>query len=157
MGQDRWRELRNDKELESPHNGVDTKAPETNSFLGGLSFPSSRSQQRTYRSELQYLLENGSEEGVHFIIQVDKPQNLIGAQNVSQQMVKKLFRHWIMLRSAADASLSLRLRDDVRLENLSDDLDRLRAIYYCDDTDSYQLITPYRYTTEEENKNLINL
>ena len=157
LGQDRWRELRNDKELESPQNGIDTKAPETNSFLGGLSFPSSRSQQRTYRSELQYLLENGSEEGVHFIIQVDKPQNLIGAQNVSQQMVKKLFRHWIMLRSAADASLSLRLRDDVRLENLSDDLDRLRAIYYCDDTDSYQLITPYRYTTEEENKNLINL
>lgn len=157
LGQDRWRELRNDKELEVAQTGVEQKPAEGASFLGGLSFPSSRTQQRTYRSELQYLLENGAEDGVHFIIQVDKPQNLIGAQNVSQQMVKKLFRHWIMLRSAADASLSLRLRDDIRLENLSDDLDRLRAIYYCDDTDSYQLITPYRYTTEEENKNLINL
>ena len=157
LGQDRWRELRNDKELEVAQTGVEQKPAEGASFLGGLSFPSSRTQQRTYRSELQYLLENGAEDGVHFIVQVDKPQNLIGAQNVSQQMVKKLFRHWIMLRSAADASLSLRLRDDIRLENLSDDLDRLRAIYYCDDTDSYQLITPYRYTTEEENKNLINL
>ena len=157
LGQDRWRELRNDKELEVAQTGVEQKPAEGASFLGGLSFPSTRTQQRTYRSELQYLLENGAEDGVHFIVQVDKPQNLIGGQNVSQQMVKKLFRHWIMLRSAADASLSLRLRDDIRLENLSDDLDRLRAIYYCDDTDSYQLITPYRYTTEEENKNLINL
>jgi len=48
------------------------------------------------------------------------------------------------------------LRDDIRLETLSDDLDRLRAIYYSDDTDTYQLITPYRYTTIEENKQLIS-
>ena len=126
------------------------------SFLGGGAFGGGRTTQRTYRNELQYLLEYGSEQGVHFILQVDKPQNLIGGQNLSQQMIKKLFRHWVMLRSAAESALLLRLRDDIRLETLSDDLDRLRAIYYSDDTDTYQLITPYRYSTIEENKQLIS-
>ena len=88
-------------------------------------------------------------------MQVDKPQNLIGGQTLSQQMIKTQFRHWVMLHSASDASLALRLSDEVRLENLSDDLDRLRAIYYSDDTDTYKLLTPYRYTTEEENVELL--
>ena len=121
-----------------------------------MSFGAGRSAQKTYRTELQYLLENGSEQGVHFILQVDKPQNLLGGQNISQQFVKKLFRHWIMLRSASEAALALRLRDDIRLETLSDDLDRLRAIYYSDDTDTYHMITPYRYTTIEENNRFIS-
>lgn len=157
LGQERWREVRNDKELESAQTVAEQSQGGGSSFLGGLSFGAGRQTQRTYRSELQYLLENGSEQGVHFILQVDKPQNLLGGQNLSQQFVKKLFRHWVMLHSASEAALSLRLRDDIRLENLSDDLDRLRAIYYSDDTDTYHLITPYRYTTIEENKKLISL
>lgn len=156
LGQDKWRELRNNRELpvkESADVAASTLGTSP-SFLGG-SFGGARSSQRTYRTELQYLLENGSERGVHFILQVDKPQNLIGGQTLSQQMIKTQFRHWVMLRSASDASLALRLSDEVRLENLSDDLDRLRAIYYSDDTDTYKLLTPYRYTTEEENVELL--
>ncbi len=156
LGQDKWRELRNNRELpvkESADLSTSTLGAGT-SFLGG-SFGGARSAQRTYRTELQYLLENGSEQGVHFILQVDKPQNLIGGQTLSQQMVKTLFRHWVMLHSASDAALALRLSDEIRLDNLSDDLDRLRAIYYSDDTDTYKLLTPYRYTTEEENVELL--
>ena len=158
LGQERWREVRNDRELEikPAANPAQTPGGSMPSFLGGGAFGGGRTTQRTYRNELQYLLEYGSEQGVHFILQVDKPQNLIGGQNLSQQMIKKLFRHWVMLRSAAESALLLRLRDDIRLETLSDDLDRLRAIYYSDDTDTYQLITPYRYTTIEENKQLIS-
>lgn len=157
LGQDRWREIRNDKALETVQETAQPPQGGSSSLLGGLSFGAGRQSQRTYRSELQYLLENGSEQGVHFILQVEKPQNLLGGQNLSQQFVKKLFRHWVMLRSASEAALSLRLRDDVRLENLSDDLDRLRAIYYSDDTDTYHLLTPYRYTTLEENKKLLSI
>lgn len=155
MGQEKWRELRNDKELETRQSDEQATVGGP-SFLGGMSFGAGRSAQKTYRTELQYLLENGSEQGVHFILQVDKPQNLLGGQNISQQFVKKLFRHWIMLRSASEAALALRLRDDIRLETLSDDLDRLRAIYYSDDTDTYHMITPYRYTTIEENNRFIS-
>ena len=148
LGQEKWRELKNDKALED--SSAIAEQGGIPSYLGsGLG----RGQNRcTYRSELKYLLEHGSEYGVHFIIQVDKPQNLLAEQMVSRQMVTGLFRHWIMLKSPQETGMLLRLRDDISLERLSDDTDRLRAVYYSDDADSYRLFTPFCQTTMEENE-----
>lgn len=158
LGQERWRELRNDRELGEPNRTEPATSTPPNgmpSFLGGGALGAGMGSRKTYRSELKYLLQNGSEQGVHFIWQVDRPQNLLGEQNLSAQNVKNLFRHWVMQRSASEAGMMLRLRDDIRLDTLSDDPDRLRAIYYNDDADTYRLMTPYRYTTPEENKDLL--
>ncbi|MFQ8827191.1 MAG: hypothetical protein ACLR76_06955 [Alistipes sp.] len=48
-----------------------------------------------------------------------------------------------MLRSAPDAALKLRLSDDIKLENLSEEPERLRAYYYNDEEGAYTLFTPY--------------
>ncbi len=164
LGQDKWRELRNDKLLEpetSPSNdsailkdltGENTARSFGAGFGRGLS-----SSKKTFKSELAYLLENGSEQGVHFIIQVDKPQNLLPGQVLSNQTFRNLFRHWLLLKSPSDTAMSLRIRDDISLDRLSDDPDRLRAVYYSDDSDTYKYITPFSFTTEKENETLIKI
>ena len=49
-----------------------------------------------------------------------------------------------MLRSDENAVNRLNLNDDLALENLSSDPERLRAYYYNEATDTYVLFTPYR-------------
>ena len=48
-----------------------------------------------------------------------------------------------MLRSDEMTASRLNLRDDIRLENLSSEPERLRAYYYAEESDSYTLFTPY--------------
>lgn len=144
LGQERFREVRLEMPLPSGEESTpaEGQAP-TASHLGALGALRPRAEKRTYKSELRYLLENGAEQGVHFLLQVDKPGNLLFENVLTQQAVFSMFKHLVMLRSAPDAALKLRLSDDIKLENLSEEPERLRAYYYNDEEGAYTLFTPY--------------
>ena len=56
-----------------------------------------------------------------------------------------MFRHLVMLKSDENAVTTLGLSDDLKLENLSSDIERLRAYYYNEGNDSYTLFTPFDF------------
>lgn len=138
LGQDRFRELKMDLEFES-----DDAAPADDfaSMLGAFS-SSSDSGFKTYRQALNYILDRGPEQGVHTIIQIEKPTNLLFEDLTAKEIFQK-FKHLIMLRSDEMTGSRLNLRDDIRLERLSSDSERLRAYYYAEEGDAYTLFTPY--------------
>ncbi len=144
LGQERFREVRLEMPLPAPNAPTPTEpqSPLT-SHLGGLGALRPREEKRTYKSELRYLLGNGAEQHIHFLWQVDKPANLLFETVLSQQVVFSIFKHIVMLKSASDAALKLRLSDDIKLETLSEESERLRAYYYNDEEGTYTLFTPY--------------
>lgn len=138
LGQDRFRELKMDMEFESDDA---VPADDFASMLGAFS-SSSDSGFKTYRQALSYILDRGPEQGVHTIIQIEKPTNLLFEDLTAKEIFQK-FKHLIMLRSDEMTGSRLNLRDDIRLERLSSDSERLRAYYYAEESDAYTLFTPY--------------
>ena len=51
--------------------------------------------------------------------------------------------------------MTLGLSDDIRLEDLSSEQERLRAYYYSEEDDSYQLFSPYTLPTKKELDNIL--
>ena len=143
LGQEKFRELKMDLEFEDKEE-AQTDSSDFASMLGGFSADSS-STIRSYRQALEVILNNGPEVGVHTIIQVDKPVNLLFGDLTAKEIFQK-FKYLIMLKSDEMAASRLNLRDDIRLENLSKDPDRLRAYYYAEESDAYTLFTPYMIT-----------
>ena len=66
-----------------------------------------------------------------------------------------LFKHIVMLRSEEKTAMTLGLSDDIRLEDLSSEQERLRAYYYSEEDDSYQLFSPYTLPTLNELNNIL--
>lgn len=124
-----------------------------NMGLGGLG--RSRIEKRTYKSELRYLLENGPEQNIHFVLQIDKPGNLLFEGVLSQQAYLSMFRNIVMLKSTSESAMKLRLSEEIKLDVLSEDNDCLRAYYYNDADGSYTLFTPYALPSKKELDNLL--
>ena len=98
----------------------------------------------SYRKALSYILDNGPQVGVHTLLQVDVPSKLLYTDDyVNAKYVFNKFNHLVMSRSEESAAIALGLRDDIRLDRLSSDEERLRAVYYASDRDAYQMFTPY--------------
>lgn len=144
LGQERFRELRNDNEIKA---GNSEKALEddfgfssdfSNSSSGDVDFNS-------YQKVIEYILKNGAEEGVHVVLQIDKPSQLLFSDYMTGKIFFSMFHHVVMLRSDAGAVNSLGMSDDLKLENLSSDIERLRAIYYNEANDSYALFSPFDF------------
>lgn len=144
LGQERFRELRNDNEIKA---GNSEKALEddfgfssdfSNSGSGDTDFNS-------YQKVIEYILKNGAEEGVHVVLQIDKPSQLLFSDYMTGKIFFSMFHHVVMLRSDAGAVNSLGMSDDLKLENLSSDIERLRAIYYNEGNDSYTLFSPFDF------------
>ena len=157
LGQERFREVR----LEMPLPATEVSAPAepqkpVAAHLGGLGALRPREEKRTYKSELRYLLENGAEQHIHFLLQVDKPGNLLFENVLTQQAVFSMFKHIVMLKSASDAALKLRLSDDIKLDALSEEAERLRAYYYNDEEGTYTLFTPYVLPNTQDLEILLN-
>lgn len=151
LGQERFTqlmtaaELPGDPPVSSPSAVSGGKEPSFLSEASRSGFMGSRfgSEKRTYRTELQYLLENGPERGIHFVWEVDRLPNLLGDANLSKQSILKFFRHVVLLRSLPETVLRLGLPQEVDPDMLSDDPERMRA-YYVDLLDNrYQLFTPF--------------
>ena len=145
LGQERFRELRMDMEIasEKPASAADDFGFDSSMFSGGGD--SGDAAFNSYQKVIEYILKNGAEVGVHVILQIDKPKQLLFADYMSAKEFFNMFRHLVMLKSDENAVNTLGLSDDLRLENLSSDIERLRAIYYNETNNSYTLFTPFDF------------
>lgn len=144
LGQERFRDLKFDNEIEV---ASDKANMESDDYGFGNAFTEKSdgtNKYNTYRKALAYLLEYGGEQGIHVVMQIDKPDKFMFDDYVTGKTVFSKFKHLIMLRSDENAVNRLNLNDDLALENLSSDPERLRAFYYNEATDTYVLFTPYR-------------
>lgn len=145
LGQDRFRELKMDMELEegnsSKSSDDDDMMSISDDFFGDSS--SSSASVRTYRDALNVILEKGPDYGVHTLLQIEKASNLLFEDYITPKVVFQKFKHLVMLKSDETAGVTLHLNDEIRLEKLSCDWERLRAYYYAEESDSYTLFTPY--------------
>ena len=144
LGQERFRELRMDMEIatEKPAAAADDFGFDSSMFSGGSS---SDSDFNSYLKVIEYILKNGAEVGVHVILQIDKPKQLLFSDYLSAKEFFNMFHHLVMLKSDDNAVNTLGMSDDLRLENLSSDIERLRAIYYNETNNSYTLFTPFDF------------
>ena len=145
LGQERFRELRMDMEIatERPASAADDFGFDSSMFSGGGD--SGDATFNSYQKVIEYILKNGAEVGVHVILQIDKPKQLLFADYMSAKDFFNMFHHLIMLKSDENAVNTLGMSDDLRLENLSSDIERLRAIYYNETNNSYTLFTPFDF------------
>lgn len=153
FGQERFRELKMDWEI----NEVQKPKEEDVFGLGSFSFSneSSSTQINTFKQAMEIILDKGSEQGVHVVMQLDKPSNFLFSDYVTPKMVFEKFKHLVMLRSEEVSSAILHLNDNIRLETLSKDTERLRAYYYAEESDSYTLFTPYQQLSNNEIMDLL--
>ena len=144
LGQERFRELRMDMEIatEKPAAAADDFGFDSSMFSGGIS---SDSDFNSYLKVIEYILKNGAEVGVHVILQIDKPKQLLFSDYLSAKEFFNMFHHLVMLKRDDNAVNTLGMSDDLRLENLSSDIERLRAIYYNETNNSYTLFTPFDF------------
>jgi hypothetical protein len=156
LGQDRFRELKMDMELEESNSRKSSDDDDmmsiSDDFFGDSS--SSSTSVRTYRDAMNVILEKGPDYGVHTLLQIEKASNLLFEDYITPKVVFQKFKHLVMLKSDETAGVTLHLNDDIRLEKLSSDWERLRAYYYAEESDSYTLFTPYM---PSKAKDIINL
>ena len=163
IGQERFRELKLNLEIkDTTESDVQSDSADgmVNVFAG-LDFSSSSSGNgkqidvSNFEKAMRYILENGPEQGVHTVLQIDKPSKLLFQEFVSSKVVFSMFKHIVMLRSEEKTAMTLGLSDDIRLEDLSSEQERLRAYYYSEEDDSYQLFSPYTLPTLNELNNIL--
>lgn len=144
LGQERFRELRMDMEIAftKPTVAADDFGFDSSMFTAG---DSGSMNFNSYQRAIEYILKNGAEVGVHVILQIDKPKQLLFSDYMSAKDFFNMFHHLIMLKSDENAVNSLGMSDDLKLENLSSDIERLRAIYYNETNNSYTLFTPFDF------------
>lgn len=142
LGQERFRELRMDMEIASEKPAMEA---DDFGFTSDFSTENSNAVFNSYQKTIDYILKNGAEVGVHVIMLIDKPKQLLFADYVSAKDFFNMFHHLVMLKCDENAVNTLGLSDDLRLENLSSDVERLRAIYYNETNNSYTLFTPFEF------------
>ena len=150
LGQERMRDLRlnNDIEIEETapvENNNSNFGQDFGSFgFGGDSVGKSKKVDiSSYRKVLAYILDNGPQSGVSTLLQVDQPSKILYEDYVNAKYVFGKFNHLVMLRSEEKAAAPLGLSDDIHLDQLPSEDERLRAIYYDSGSDKYQMFTPY--------------
>lgn len=96
---------------------------------------------KTYSQALEYIWDEGPVLGVHTILQVDKPANILFEGEYGKNATDK-FRHKVILRSENKYLTVLRFSEDIDVEVLSDEEKHLRAYYYPEDGEP-RLFTPF--------------
>lgn len=101
----------------------------------------------TYPKALSYILDEGPLQGVHTLLMVDKPGNILFEGDYDVNDTDK-FRHKIILRSENKFLQPMRFSQEIDVETLSDEADHLRAYYYPEG-DNPVLFTPYQMPDTE--------
>ena len=96
----------------------------------------------TYPKALSYILDEGPLQGVHTLLLVDKPGNILFEGDYDVNDTDK-FRHKIILRSENKFLGPMRFSQEIDVETLSDEEEHLRAYYYPEGEDPV-LFTPYQ-------------
>lgn len=113
----------------------------------------------TVQEAMEYILSEGPANGVHTILQVDKPNHFLFPQDDSLR--KNDFyakcKHVILLRSESTALTALWLQDDISraISQFEDNPSRLRAYYYNEESVKYQLFTPFVLPDKNTINNII--
>lgn len=100
----------------------------------------------TYLKALTYILDEGPLQDVHTLLLVDKPANICFEGDYDVNNTDK-FRHKIILRSENKFLQPMRLSQDIDVEALGDEEERMRAYYYPEGDDPV-LFTPYQMPDE---------
>lgn len=101
----------------------------------------------TYPKALSYILDEGPMQGVHTLLMVDKPGNILFEGDYDVNDTDK-FRHKIILRSENKFLAPMRFSQEIDVETLSDEEEHLRAYYYPEGDDPV-LFTPYQMPKAE--------
>ena len=101
----------------------------------------------TYLKALSYILDEGPLQGVHTLLMVDKPGNILFEGDYDVNDTDK-FRHKIILRSENKFLAPMRFSQEIDVETLSDEEEHLRAYYYPEGDDPV-LFTPYQMPDTE--------
>ena len=101
----------------------------------------------TYPKALSYILDEGPLQGVHTLLMVDKPGNILFEGDYDVNDTDK-FRHKIILRSENKFLAPMRFSQEIDVETLSDEEEHLRAYYYPEGDDPV-LFTPYQMPNTE--------
>lgn len=96
---------------------------------------------KTYPDALKFILDEGPMQGVHVLLQVDKPENILFEGEYCTEATDK-FHHKVILKSENKYIAPLRFSTDIDVEALGEDEERLRAYYYPENGEP-QLFTPY--------------
>jgi hypothetical protein len=151
LGQDRFRELKLDLQLEN-----NTEQSELVGITAyGLDSSQQKKSAKSFSEALNVILDKGPEQGVHTIIQLEKAANYLFEDYISHKELFQKFKHLLLLKSDENAANQLRLRNDIHLENLCKEEERLRAYYYAEESDTYTLFTPYIPLQQNELKQFI--
>lgn len=172
LGQERFRELKLNQPIgDAPAQAVDASLPAPGDFAAALAAMNSigttsasasnlsGSSVKTVQEAMNYILSEGPANGVHTILQVDKPNNFLFPQDGSLR--KNDFyakcKHVILLRSESTALTNLWLQDDISraISQFEDNPSRLRAYYYNEEGDKYQLFTPFVLPDKNTINNII--
>lgn len=104
-----------------------------------------RENYKNFRDALRYIVDKGGHQGVHVVMQINRPENYLFERN-NAKTLRQAFNHFVMFRSDESAStlLDLKKGTNLQIQNLSSDLERLRAIYFNEPSDKYVMLTPYR-------------
>ncbi len=103
---------------------------------------SSLADKITFPQALSYILDEGPLQGVHTLLLVDKPGNILFEGDYDVNDTDK-FRHKIILRSENKFLQPMRFSQEIDVETLSDEEEHLRAYYYPEGDDPV-LFTPYQ-------------
>ena len=101
----------------------------------------------TYPKALSYILDEGPLQGVHTLLMVDKPGNILFEGDYDVNDTDK-FRHKIILRSENKFLAPMRFSQEIDVETLGDEEEHLRAYYYPEGDDPV-LFTPYQMPDTE--------
>jgi hypothetical protein len=173
LGQERFRELKFNQQIgDAPVQPMDMSKPDPKDFAANLAAinsigrtPASNisllgSSVKTVQEAMDYILSEGPANGVHTIIQVDKPNSFLFPQDGSLR--KNDFyakcKHVILLRSEFNALASLFNSDaniPLAVSRFEDEPDRLRAYYYNEEGGRYQLFTPFVLPDKNTINNII--
>lgn len=96
----------------------------------------------TYHEAVNFILDEGPMNGVHLLMQLDKPCNVLFGDEYDVEAANK-FRHKIILRSENKHISPLRFSQEIDVEMLSDEEEHLRAYYYPEGGDPL-LFTPFQ-------------
>lgn len=144
LGQERFRELRMDAVIDDVK--PDKQEDSTDNPFGFemIDFhEDSDNSFDTYRTALESIIKNGAEQGVHVVLQIDKPKQLLFADYFSPKEFYNMFHHLVILKCDDSNNTSLNVSDEVNFSNLSSDNERLRALYYNDGNNKCSLFTPF--------------
>jgi len=144
FGQERFRELRMDNAIGGVRN-ESKKAKKDNPFGFEMMDFSGDSDNEfdSFKKTLEYIILNGAEQGVHVVLQIDKPKQLLFADYMSQKEFYNMFRHLVILKCDDSINTELNISEDANFDNLSSDNERLRALYYNDNNNKCSLFSPF--------------